>query len=65
MSVAKTTTNKLSQIQTQVEPITTIFAVTAAILVGVFLVTAVGFAGPEAMHNAAHDIRHGLAFPCH
>lgn len=65
MSVAKTTTNKLSQIQTQVEPITTIFAVTAAILVGVFLVAAVGFAGPEAMHNAAHDIRHGLAFPCH
>ena len=24
-----------------------------------------GFAGPEVLHNAAHDVRHGFAFPCH
>jgi len=37
----------------------------SAILLGVFLVFGVGFAHPEAIHNAAHDSRHSLAFPCH
>ncbi|MCY4420293.1 MAG: CbtB-domain containing protein [Gammaproteobacteria bacterium] len=42
-----------------------VVAVTAAILIGTLIVTAVGFAGPEVVHNAAHDLRHSLAFPCH
>ena len=37
----------------------------SAILLGVFLVFGIGFAHPEAIHNAAHDSRHSLAFPCH
>ena len=45
--------------------LTHLFAVIAAILVGTFIIAGVGFAGSEIMHNAAHDIRHGLAFPCH
>jgi len=36
-----------------------------AIVLGVFLVYGVGFAGPSAIHNAAHDVRHSFAFPCH
>ena len=32
---------------------------------GVFLVFGVGFAHPEAIHNAAHDARHAFSFPCH
>ena len=44
---------------------TAIGAATVAILVGFFLVLAAGFAQPEAMHNAAHDTRHALNFPCH
>ena len=44
---------------------TVIGAATAAILVGFFLVLAAGFAHPEALHNAVHDTRHALAFPCH
>ena len=32
---------------------------------GLFVVAAVGFAGPEVIHNAAHDSRHAFAFPCH
>jgi cobalt transporter subunit CbtB len=36
-----------------------------AILLGAFLVYGVGFAGPMAIHNAAHDARHSFAFPCH
>jgi len=44
---------------------TVIGAATVAILVGFFLVLAAGFAQPDAMHNAAHDTRHALNFPCH
>ena len=42
-----------------------IYAVGAAFTIGTFLIVALGFASPEVIHNAAHDIRHGLAFPCH
>ena len=34
-------------------------------LLGLFLLYGVGFAQPEALHNAAHDGRHAFAFPCH
>ena len=44
---------------------TVIGAATIAIVVGFFLVFAAGFAHPEALHNAVHDARHSLAFPCH
>ncbi len=37
----------------------------AALLLGAFLVFAAGFAGPEIVHNAAHDSRHAFTFPCH
>jgi cobalt transporter subunit CbtB len=36
-----------------------------AVLLGVFIVVGVGLAGPSAIHNAAHDSRHALTFPCH
>lgn len=34
-------------------------------LFGLFLIFGVGFAHPEAIHDAAHDSRHAFAFPCH
>jgi cobalt transporter subunit CbtB len=37
----------------------------AAILLGAFLLLGVGFAHPDAIHNAAHDGRHAVSFPCH
>ncbi|WP_353184512.1 CbtB domain-containing protein [Bosea sp. (in: a-proteobacteria)] len=40
-------------------------AVAAALVVGVALVYTTGFAASTNVHNAAHDTRHGLAFPCH
>jgi cobalt transporter subunit CbtB len=36
-----------------------------ALLFGGFIVLAVGFASPSALHDAAHDGRHALSFPCH
>ena len=32
---------------------------------GALLVFLAGFAYPSAVHNAAHDTRHTLSFPCH
>lgn len=37
----------------------------AAAVLGLFIVLGVGFVPVEAVHNAAHDTRHGFAFPCH
>lgn len=36
-----------------------------ALLLGVFVVFMVGFAGASVLHEAAHDTRHSIAFPCH
>jgi len=36
-----------------------------ALTFGVIIVFAVGFMPVDAAHNAAHDTRHSLAFPCH
>lgn len=40
-------------------------AVAAALVLGFVLIYTVGFAASASVHNAAHDTRHGLAFPCH
>lgn len=37
----------------------------AAMAFGAMVLFAVGFLPVEAAHNAAHDTRHALAFPCH
>ena len=36
-----------------------------AFMMGAGLVFLVGFSHTSVVHNAAHDTRHGLAFPCH
>ena len=36
-----------------------------AALLGMFMLYGVVFAGPQALHNAAHDSRHAFSFPCH
>ncbi len=36
-----------------------------ALLFGGFLILGVGFAQSSTIHDAAHDGRHALAFPCH
>jgi cobalt transporter subunit CbtB len=37
----------------------------AALLFGMVIFYAVGFSPIGVAHNAAHDARHSLAFPCH
>jgi cobalt transporter subunit CbtB len=36
-----------------------------AAVLGAVIVFGVGFAGSETIHEAAHDARHSLNFPCH
>jgi cobalt transporter subunit CbtB len=36
-----------------------------AALLGIFITGFVGFSHIEAVHNAGHDYRHSMAFPCH
>jgi len=36
-----------------------------AALLGAFLIWGVGFYQSSFVHNAAHDMRHSNAFPCH
>lgn len=35
------------------------------LILGLGLTVAVGFAGADTIHNAAHDTRHAIGFPCH
>jgi cobalt transporter subunit CbtB len=36
-----------------------------AALLGAFLIWGVGFSPIAALHDAAHDMRHSMAFACH
>jgi cobalt transporter subunit CbtB len=36
-----------------------------AMALGIFIVGVVGFSHIDVIHNAAHDVRHSNAFPCH
>ena len=52
----------LAGARTEAKPL----AITAAVFaIGAALVLIAGFAETAAVHDAAHDTRHSLAFPCH
>jgi len=36
-----------------------------AVALGFSILYMVGFAGAESVHDAAHDTRHSMNFPCH
>jgi len=42
-----------------------IMALGLAALAGILLLATAGFAQASIAHNAAHDARHAVAFPCH
>ncbi|NQV84708.1 MAG: CbtB-domain containing protein [Rhodospirillales bacterium] len=37
----------------------------SAFLLGILLLYGAGLAQTSAAHNATHDVRHALGFPCH
>lgn len=42
-----------------------VIASIAAAALGLFILFVAGLAQPNVLHNAAHDSRHAVAFPCH
>ena len=42
-----------------------VYQAVLAMALGLFIVGFVGFSHIDAVHNAAHDVRHSNAFPCH
>lgn len=40
-------------------------AILMSALIGAILVFGVGLAHSDVLHNAAHDTRHAIGFPCH
>jgi cobalt transporter subunit CbtB len=36
-----------------------------AMALGLFIIGMIGFSHIDVIHNAAHDVRHSNAFPCH
>ncbi|MDF2234201.1 CbtB-domain containing protein [Albimonas sp. CAU 1670] len=42
-----------------------LLAVAFALVAGAFLVFGAGFANSATLHDAGHDSRHSLSFPCH
>ncbi len=60
MLATQTKTTAIS-LSTQDRMITTVIAA----LLGSFLIFGVALAQPSVLHNAAHDTRHAMTFPCH
>lgn len=42
-----------------------LFSLAAIAVLGAILVGGVGFSNIPAIHDATHDVRHTLSFPCH
>jgi len=57
------TAQAIAQIDTSAD--SSIAAIGTALLAGVFLLFIAGYAQATALHDAAHDQRHAMAFPCH
>ncbi len=59
------TTEAMKQSAARVTRRDAMVAAFLALLFGSVLVFGAGLAGSEVIHNAAHDWRHSMGFPCH
>ena len=59
------TTTATTSLGTSVNQQSRIMQLAFAALLGIFIVGFVGFSHLDVVHNAAHDYRHSMAFPCH
>ncbi|MAR90361.1 MAG: cobalt transporter [Pseudomonadales bacterium] len=62
--MTQTATQTATQSQAQRRE-STLTQTMASLGFGAMVLFAVGFLPIDAAHNAAHDTRHALAFPCH
>jgi cobalt transporter subunit CbtB len=57
--------NTVSALGTDVSSQSRSMQLALAGLLGLFVVGFLGFSHMDVVHNAAHDYRHSMAFPCH
>ncbi|MDR7220178.1 cobalt transporter subunit CbtB [Aminobacter aminovorans] len=57
--------NTVSALGTDVSSQSRSMQLALAALLGLFVVGFLGFSHMDVVHNAAHDYRHSMAFPCH
>jgi cobalt transporter subunit CbtB len=57
------TTKTLTQDQARAD--LSVLPIAFAVLAGLMLLFASGYAQASVLHDAAHDQRHAMAFPCH
>ncbi len=60
-----TAQTKTAQSNTQAQATSPLAAITVVFLAGAGLLFAAGIAQATVLHDAAHDTRHAMAFPCH
>jgi cobalt transporter subunit CbtB len=58
-------TNALSTISLSATKSDALKAAIVAFVIGLGLIYVVGFSPIESLHDATHDSRHALSFPCH
>jgi cobalt transporter subunit CbtB len=58
-------TQQTLPIQTSVASASRLTQIGLAAFLGLFVVGFAPISQIEAIHNASHDVRHSLAFPCH
>jgi len=59
MQTTLTSTNASAGVSSRAVPLL------CAALFGAFLIGFIGMAPIDAVHNAGHDYRHSMGFPCH
>ena len=59
------TTTKMTTLHETARQSSTLMQAVFALAVGGLIVFAAGFAQSQALHDAAHDVRHSTGFPCH
>ncbi len=65
MALHESTVNQKVPSDRLIQRIQAIKPAILAIALGVFILYGVGFAQPQILHDAAHDVRHAFALPCH
>lgn len=65
MSTSSISTQSSTQQIAATSSSATLLQTISALTFGAIILYAVGFLPMDVAHNAAHDTRHTLAFPCH
>ena len=61
----KKNTKAIAATQTKARIDADMMGIAGAVLMGLMLLFAAGFAQASILHDTAHDMRHAMSFPCH